>query len=152
MLDYTDLVGPVAPDGSCAAFKVLSVIKMVNVADPKDQNPKKSERKKVQALRVEYNLLLSSGDEATLSDLIYITRDGVQKLDRLRTATGEEIKTRVFEESTLVGKTGFVELTVAGEPARNYIAKYLPPTDGENLFADQVERAEQQGGHDNDAQ
>src|ERR1700741_154186 len=100
MLDYTDLVGPVAPDGSCAAFKVLAV-KTVNVPDPKDENPKKSECKKIQALPVVHNLLLVTGEEATISDIIHITREGVQKLDRLRTATGEEIKTRVFDETTL---------------------------------------------------
>jgi hypothetical protein len=148
MIDYTDLVGPVAADGTCVGFKILSV-KVVNIHDPEDQNPKKSERKKIQSLRVEYGLLLPTGEESTISDCIHITRKGVEKLDRLRTATGEEIKTRVFEEATLVGKSGFMTLTVAGQPERNYVARYLPTEDAEALFAEQAEQ--EQGGRENGA-
>jgi hypothetical protein len=130
-ISYTDLVAPLQPDGTVAAFSVKSVNSM-RVLDPTTVGNKS--RQKVQALKVTLDLIVD-GQETPFSfiDIVYLIKGWVDKLDALRVAIGEPFASREdFDTDTLVDKTGFLVLTA--KDGKNFVGRYLRPEDGEEQF------------------
>jgi hypothetical protein len=141
MIDYTELVSPLYPDDTVMYF-VIDSVKLLKIADPEDDNPDKKARRKVQALMVSFKTKAPTGDEGQIVDLIRITKNWINRLDQLRTATGEEIKSRIFDEKLLIGRDGFLSLTLSTN--RNYVGRFLPRSEGEAAFSEQMAAAEKQ--------
>jgi hypothetical protein len=132
-INYTDLIAPLQPDGTIAAFIVKSV-DSTRVLDPSTVGDKL--RPKVKALKVTLDLMVG-GQEQPFSfiDYIYLIKGWVDKLDALRVATGEDFANREdFDTDTLVDKTGFLVLTA--KDSKNFVSRYLRPEDGEEQFSE----------------
>jgi hypothetical protein len=77
--------------------------------------------------------VIGEGEPYPFVDFIPILTGWIDKLDKLRIATGEEIASREeFETDTLIGKGGY--LTLTERDGKNYVGRYLKPEDGEALF------------------
>ena len=136
-ISYTDLIAPLHPDGTVAVFKVQDA-KQILRADPSVDTAARSTsekpKKKVPTLQITLSLVVGEGEPYTFIDFIPILSGWIDKLDKLRIATGEVIASRDdFDPDTLIGKNGYLMLTE--KEGKNYVGRYLRPEDGENLFS-----------------
>jgi hypothetical protein len=137
-ISYTDKVAPLQPDDTVAMFVVRGV-KEIRRTDPSVDTAAtdpalKKLKQKVPTLQVTLSLVVGEGEPYPFVDFIPILAGWIDKLDKLRIATGELIASREdFETDTLIDKKGYLMLTE--KDGKNFIKRYLKPEEGEDAFA-----------------